>query len=136
MHAQGRRRDLALDVLNPALMLTLTNAGGKTLGTPWKVAVATHDGLSVNSDFASASSFALFDVDADGARFVGLVGCSTAAHGARSRAAALMGCDVLMSLAKGSGERRPRLRARLVELVEPRSIAAALNTLSLCCGSK
>lgn len=114
-------------------MLNLTNAGRKKPGTSWKVAVATNDGLSVNSDFASASSFALFDVDAVGARFVGLVGCSTAAHGARSRAAALLGCDMLMSLAKGSG-RHPRLRLRLVEFVEPRSIDVALSTLSSFCG--
>jgi hypothetical protein len=95
----------------------------------WKVAVATQDGLNVDTDFDSARSFILFDVDASRARFVGLVGCSRSEPGSTSRVEALTGCDVLVSLATGSNGRPPRLRARVVELSVPQPILDAVSSL-------
>jgi hypothetical protein len=108
-------------------MLTLSEATGKTLGAGWRVAVATLDGSNVDGDFDSARSFALFDLDDEGARFVALVGCSTPSRGAR--AAALCGCDVLLSLATEPSQPRVGLRARVIELARPSLIVDALSGL-------
>lgn len=113
-------------------MWPITHPDREALGASWKVAIATQDGLNVDADFESAASFALFDVDAVGARFVGLIGCFTSKPGSASRAAALEGCQVLLSLAAGSGRHRSPLRTRVVELAGPIPISHALASLRSC----